>query len=184
MDNPADRLYISFHLALGGGGREKAFTRIWRAYGKRIRYYVSRILSGDGSSHDDCFQEVMLKIYEGLEGYGPERPLKPWIYRVARNCCIDFMKKRGDIPAEDIASTTAGTDRDPGEHFMRNELSSAIDECIDALGAEDAQLAYLRFFEEMKFGEMARVMEMNENTVKTRIAAIKKKLRCDLKEWL
>ena len=184
MDNPADRVYISFHLALGREGREKAFTRIWRVYGKRIHYYISRILPRDGSSPDDCFQEVMMKIYEGLGGYGPDRPLKPWVYRVARNCCIDFMKKRGDIPADDIDTMPAARDRDPGEHFIRSELSSAIDESIDALGAEDAQLAYLRFFEGMKFGEIARIMEMNENTVKTKITAIKKKLRGDLREWL
>ena len=97
MDNPADRLYISFQLVLGEEGRKKAFARIWRVYGKRIHYYIARILPREITSPDDCYQEVMMKIYEGLGGYGPDRPLKPWIYRVARNCCIDFMKKRGDI---------------------------------------------------------------------------------------
>lgn len=184
MDNPADRLYISLQLALGGDGREKAFTRIWRVYGKRIHYYISKNLPGDPGLHDDCFQEVMMKIFAGLRGYRPDRPLKPWLYRVVRNGCLDFMKKRCDNPAEDIQAAPDVREGDPGEHVIRSELFSAIGESVDALAPEDAQLAFLRFFEKMKFGEIARMMEMNENTVKTKITAIRRKLRDDLREWL
>ena len=184
MDNPADRLYITFHLALGSEGRERAFLRIWNAYGKRIHFFISRIMSRDADRHDDCFQEAMLKIYEGLDGYRIDRPLKPWLFRVARNCCLDFLKKRIDDAADDIESLPSAREHDPGERLIRNELFAAIDESIGALRDEDAQIAYLRFFEEMKHGEIAQVLNMNGNSVKTRVTAIRKKLRDDLKEWL
>ncbi|MBP7584831.1 MAG: sigma-70 family RNA polymerase sigma factor [Spirochaetes bacterium] len=184
MDNPADRLYILFQLALGVDGRDRAFTRIWNAYGKRIHFYVSRIISRDAGHHDDCFQEVMLKIYEGLDGYRIDRPLKPWLFRVARNCCLDFLKKRTEEAAENIELVPAAPGRAPEERLICGELFGAVGESIDALSADDAQLAYLRFFEGMRFSEIAKIMEMNENTVKTRMTAIKKKLRHDLKEWL
>lgn len=184
MDNPADRLYISFQLALGAEGRDRAFKRIWSAYGKRIHFFVSRIISRDAGCHDDCFQEVMLNIYEGLDSFRTDRPLKPWLYRVARNCCLDFLRKRIDDAAEKIELVPAAPDLDPEERLIRGELFGAIGESIETLPADDAQLAYLRFFEGMRFSEIASIVEMNENTVKTRMTAIKKKLRDDLREWL
>jgi len=184
MENPADIIYIGFQLALGEDGGRNAMTRIWTVYGKGIYYYISRSFPGDRYLCDDCFQETMLKAYHGLNSYRIGLPLKPWLYRIAHNCCLDQLRRRNEESIDDTAELAAPERGGLEENFMRSELVIAIDNGISGLGAGNAQIAYLRFFEGMKFKDIAKIMGMNEKTVKTRMDAIKRKLRTELKEWL
>jgi RNA polymerase sigma factor (sigma-70 family) len=182
MENPADTIYIAIQLSLGDEGRRNAMTRIWKVYGRGVYYYISRSLPG--GQRDDCFQETMLKAYRGLEGFSAGRPLKPWLYRIAHNCCQDQMRRMGEESMDDDAAPPADDRGGPEEKFLRDELLRGIDGVIGKLGAEDSRIAYLRFFEEMKFRDIANIMNMKEKTVKTRMDAIKRTLRSGLREWL
>lgn len=184
MESPADSMYIAFQLALGEQGRRNAMTRIWKLYEKGIYYYISRSFPGDPVRCDDCFQDTMLKVFNGLTGFSIGRPLKPWIYRIAHNCCQDLLRSRSEESLADAALPPAADVGDQEENFLRDELIMALDASINGLDVEDSRIAYLRFFEGMKFRDIAAILKMNEKTVKSRMAAIKRRLRSELREWL
>lgn len=184
MGNAKDTLYILIQLSLGGDGRTRAFTRLWHAYGKNVSFYISRFIGGKNMHHEDLFQEVMIKIYEALDRYDTRCALSTWIYRIARNHCIDYLKTR----RETIPLTTGGgeasraADR-PDERLLNDELITVIERCIETLDPEDGQIAFLRFYERMKYGEISLVMGINENTIKTRIRAIRSILHHELRDY-
>ena len=185
MENPADIIYISFQISLGEDGRRRALTRLWKVYGKGLYYFISKNFPSNSSHCDDCFQETMLKLYLALEKYSYGSNLKPWIYAIAKNCCLDYLRGNMDNISElntDLLHAAAYSD--PEENCINNDLFFAIENSLRGLDIEDSRIAFLRFYENMKFREIAEVMNMNENTVKTRISLLKKKLRIELKEWL
>jgi RNA polymerase sigma factor (sigma-70 family) len=184
MENPADRLYIKIQLSLGEKGREKALNRIWHVYGKRLYFFISRIMHDGNLYRDDCFQEIMLKIYINLEKFTIDRPLKPWIFKIAYNCCIDFLKKENNNSYFNYDFDSAADIPNPEQEFVNNDLLKAIEKCMQDLSYEDLQIAFLRFFENMKFREISEILAINENTIKTRLTEIKRKLRSELKEWV
>lgn len=184
MELASDRIYIAVQLALGKDGRERAFDRICRVFGREIYFYISTVLPRHGGHIDDCYQEAMLRAYNGLERFTPGRPVRPWLYRVAHNCCVDFLKSDRDEPLEEVPALPVSRDSGPEEELVRRELADAIDASIALLPADEARIVYLRLYGGMKFREIADVLCMNESTVKTRFAAARRRLRDDLKEWL
>ncbi len=184
MENPADKIYILYHLSSGGDGRMKAFNRIWKIYSGRVAFYISQILSGGSHSVDDCFQEVMLKIYQGLDNFRAEYPLKPWIYAIARNHTIDYIKTKSIDYVEYSETIPVADELNPEKVFLSSEIFSAVDNSLKKLPDEDAQIAYLRFYEGMKLKDISAIMGMNINTVKTKITAVKKILQNDLRGWI
>ncbi|PKL15999.1 MAG: hypothetical protein CVV49_18450 [Spirochaetae bacterium HGW-Spirochaetae-5] len=184
MENPADRMYILFYLSLGNAGRIKAFNRIWKVYSGRIAFYISQILPKGSYYADDCFQEVMLKIYQGLETFKIEYPVKPWLYAIARNHTLDYIQRKEYEEVEYFELITAADVTNPESGFVRSEIFSAIENSINKLAEDDSQIAYLRFYEEMKLKDIADIMGININTVKTRITSVKKILQNDLRGWL
>jgi RNA polymerase sigma-70 factor (ECF subfamily) len=184
MAGPVDYIYISLQLSLGEEGRRNAMTRIWELYGNKIYFYISRSLPGHGSGWDDCYQETMIKIYNGLKGFSAGRPLRPWLYRIAHNCCLDQLNRRTDESIDDVDPMQAADCTGQEEHLLRRELGDTIERAVAGLAAEDSRIAYLRFYEGMKFRHIAGIMRMNEKTVKTRITAIKRRLQSELRGWL
>jgi RNA polymerase sigma-70 factor (ECF subfamily) len=163
-------------------GHDDTFSEIWNRYGKRVSYFISIILPGETGNRDDLFQDIMLKIYEGLPSYDPSRSFEVWAYRIARNRCIDYLRTRHIH--EEAHDTIPGRAGDPADECIRSGLDRAIREALDGLAPDDRQIAYLRFFENMRIGDIAASMDMNINTVKTRITAIKRALKSDLEDWL
>lgn len=184
MENPADIIYISLQSSMGESGRHKAMTRIWNVYGKGLYYFISKSFQNNSSLCDDCFQEVMLKIYLGLEKYSYGYHLKPWLYTIARNCSLDYIRRDSDFTCELNSELFLTELPGPEECHIKNDLSSAIKNSINGLEVDDSRIAFLRFYENLKLREIAQIMCMNENTVKTRIVSIKKKLRTELAEWI
>jgi len=184
MENPADIIYITLQVSLGISGKDRALTRIWKVYGKGVYYFISRYFPGDNDLCDDCFQETMLKLYSSLDNYSPGSPIRPWIYAITRNCCIDH-KRRYETSSNDIEPESLQADYSgPEENYISRELSADINRSMGTLEPEDSRIAFLRFHEGMKYKDIAFALGMNENTVKTRMDSIKKKLRYELKEWL
>lgn len=162
--------------------RQDIFSAIWSQYGKRISYFITCNITSEKGHVDDLFQEVMLNIFEHLPSYDRSLPFEAWAFRIARNRCIDHLRTRRQH--EELGEEICDTGDDPGESIIRSELDRAIRKALKVLAPDDRQIAYLRYFEELRLGEIAVIMNMNINTVKTRMTAIKRSLRSELENWL
>ena len=86
-------------------GDEAAFTALVKRYERELYGYLRRYL-GDASFADDVFQNTFLQIYVKRDSYEPGRPVRPWLYAIATNQAIDFMRRRGRRSAVSLEHQT------------------------------------------------------------------------------
>src|SRR6266508_2719362 len=80
-------------LEAARGGDEDAFGHLIEPFRGPLHAHCYRML---GSLHDaeDALQEVLLRAWRGLQGFDHRRPLRPWLYQVATNLCLDLIRRR------------------------------------------------------------------------------------------
>ncbi len=182
MNNFIEQLRIARISSLDEVQRKEIFTRIWEDYGKHLSYFIAQFVPTEYSHFDDLFHDVIIKIFENLGQYDPFRSFEAWAFRIARNHCIDRLRTRQ--LNEDVNEEQPDTRNDPGTAAIRSEMDRAVRQSLASLDPDDRQIAYLRYFENFRYGQIAAVMGMNVNTIKTRIRIIKRQLRPVLEEWL
>jgi RNA polymerase sigma-70 factor, ECF subfamily len=163
--------------------KNQFFEMIWHTRGKRISFYIKRLLLSEEQSYEDLFQEIMLKIYNSLDNYNHSFGIDSWLYKIARNHCIDYMRKKqpddNAIEAETLPSPT-GT---PEQLYLTAELIDEIDDAVNRMTKEERELGFLRLYEKMKFSEISEITGENVNTLKTRMKKIKLKLQHELEDY-
>ena len=140
--------------------------------------------TGDREDASDCGQEAMIRIWRGLGSFHSECAFETWVYRVAANCCLDFLRKRKRDRAEsleplreqgfDPPDPTPGTE----EKIIRREEHSRLREAIAALPEDQRDALTLTQLEGKSYGEAARMLETTEGTVKSRVNRAREKLKC------
>ena len=156
-------------------GDESAFGHIIDTYLGPISYFITRTI---GKEHeiDDIAQEVFVKAWKKLDSYDQTKSFKTWLYTIARNTCIDYLRKRKDImfsqlSNEDDDITFEDTLRDneplPDEVFERTETKEMLERLISTLPVHQRSVVGLKTFGELTFEEIAVIEKRPVNTVKS-----------------
>jgi len=160
-------------------GDHEAFVRLLARYDQQIMGVVYRF-TGNCYDREDLYQEVFLHAYRALSGFRGEAAFSTWLYRLAFNRCIRYMKKaRGPAPmtalaeVEDRASTPSG---DNPEHRAR---LAAIHRAAAALPDKQRVCFHLYFVEGWDLHRIAQTLDMREGTVKSHLNRAKIKIRKD-----
>ena len=163
--------------------RQDLFRDIWDAYQKRILYFIRNMVSGDA---EDLMQDVMLKVYRNMESYNPKYAFSTWVYAIARNHCINELRKhRPDIRPLDAGENlpSPSSSGNPEAGLAGSELNAEIRKILRRMQPDYSQMAYLRFFEGLKCREIARIMDIPAGTVKSRLYQIRKTLQNGLERY-
>ena len=159
-------------------------TEIWDRYYRRLYVYLKTSFRLPEPDIEDNLQEIFLKIHQGLQGFDPCRSMSVWIYGIARNHMIDVLRKKQrliepiDVETSDFESPYNGPDSD----LIAEELETIIAKFIGRLGPDDAQVAFLRHFEGMKYREISKATGIAVGTLKWKISRIRKRLSRYLSE--
>ena len=154
-------------------------------YQKKVYNTVLR-LAGHAAEAEDLSQEVFLKLYRGLSSFRGESSFSTYLYRIAANTAIDALRRASpqaiSLSAEDEEGEPyelALSDGEPLplELLEREERTAAIREAIDALPPHHRAVIVLREIEGMSYQEIARVLSVEEGTVKSRINRARAGLR-------
>lgn len=161
-------------------GNESAFDSLVFRYHKPLFGYLYRLLH-DEKQAEDLVQETFLKIYqEGKRGFIPEK-FKPWMYKIATNRCKDYWKKAST--KREFA--TEGIYDNPSQvyHIIDHQIERKwMMESLNQLSLDYRTALYLRFYQDLKYEEIALTLEIPLNTVKTRISRGLKQLEKILQE--
>ena len=138
-----------------------------------------------GSREDaaDCGQETMVRIWRGLSSFHFECAFETWVYRVAANCCLDFLRKRKREKAESLEPLREqGFDPpdpspDTEELALRKEEHARLRAAVAALPEDQRDALVLTQLEGKSYEEAARLLETTEGTVKSRVARAREKLK-------
>jgi RNA polymerase sigma-70 factor (ECF subfamily) len=178
-----ERFVIFIQSSFSKENKDDLYNFIWKNYNKKISFYVSNLIPLNHPYFEDLVQDVMLKIYKNLHTFNPVHSFKAWLYRIARNHCIDFIKsKQSEINRyEDLETNKTNDDKNPEEIILKDDLLKKIDQFMSSLEDTDREMAYLRFYENIKYQDISKILDMNINTVKSRIRSIKQRIKEHLK---
>lgn len=166
-------------------GSEEAPRELVRRYGDRIRGHIQTLVP-DIRDAEDLSQEVFAKAFQMIESYDPQYAFSTWIYTIARNSSIDFVRKHR-ISARPLDYIDGGEENtgaenwvpSPEEHLIFEQEIEKIKKAIDSLPEMYRIVAHMRFVHEYAYEEMAKELGLSLGTVKTRIRRAKERLQKD-----
>lgn len=164
------------------GGDDAAFSEVYERFGEMV-YNVALRLSGHREEASDLTQEIFLRIYRHLGGFGGRSTLKTWIFRVAVNHCRDRLS-RHQVATEPIDGGTydqradfADPSRSPEELALAADDGRRVADSLDRLPHCFREAVVLRDIEGLSYEEIADVLGIRVGTVRSRIARGREQLR-------
>ena len=147
--------------------KEKAFTSIIKKYQEKLYWHLRRMVV-DHDDANDVLQNVMIRIWNGLENFREDSQLYTWLYRVATNECLTFLeqqKKRAAVSLSDVESGLENKIK-ADQNFDGNKLEWKLQLGIQQLPEKQRIVFQLRYYDEMPYEEMSRVLETSEGALK------------------
>ena len=159
-------------------GDSQAFSTIVRQLMNQVAALTYR-MTGERESALDLAQDTFVSAWENLRGYRGEASFVNWVYRIATNKTLNYLKAGarretvGELP-DDIIDTMAV---DPEKRLVRKELAGRVLQFMHTLPPQQRIIFELRFYKGMPFEEIARATDRALGTVKTGYREAVKKLR-------
>jgi RNA polymerase sigma-70 factor (ECF subfamily) len=155
-------------------GDSSAFEAIVRRY-ERALFSVAYRLLGDYEDARDATQNALLRAYEGLDTYDPNRRFFSWIYRIAVNECLNARRARR--PGEPLSDHLEAAPADgPLQNVEAMERSESIDAALVRLSEEHRLVVVLRHFADLSYTEISEAIGVPEKTVKSRLFEARQRL--------
>ncbi|MGV3530703.1 MAG: RNA polymerase sigma factor [Flavisolibacter sp.] len=147
--------------------KESAYTAIIRKYQERLYWHIRRLVV-DHEDANDVLQNVFIRVWNGLQNFKEESQLYTWLYRIATNESLTFIeqqKKRAAVSLSDV-ETGLGNKVKADRHFDAQKLEWKLQLAIQQLPEKQRVVFTLRYYEEMPYEEMSRVLETSEGALK------------------
>jgi RNA polymerase sigma-70 factor (ECF subfamily) len=148
-------------------GREEAFRLLLTTYRERVYWLVRRTLVIHDDA-DDVTQEVFIRIWKALPAFRGESSLFTWIYRIATNEVNRYLKKRRlqvFIPWNDTAERVAHCLADD-RFFQGSEAERLLFKAISLLPEKQRLVFSMRYFDELSYEEISRIVGTSEGALK------------------
>ena len=147
--------------------RNYGFNMLVRTYQQKV-YWLARKMVVDHDDADDVTQEVFIKVHKAIDDFREDAQLFTWLYRIATNECLTFMKKKrrrfflpiGDAESE-LADKIEAIPSVPGE-----EVQKKLQKALLTLPDKQRLVFNLKYYEDMSYGQMAQVTGTSEGALK------------------
>ncbi len=162
-------------LALGSGD-QYAYAELMNLYRDSL-YFTMLKMTGSPHDADDLTIEAFGKAFKNLPQYTPEFAFSTWLFKIATNNCIDFMrkKKRGSftlntgIDEDDMSAQVVTTTANPEEQFINKQKIQLIQQVVKRLKPHYKKLIEMRYFKEYSYDEIAEELNLPLGTVKAQL---------------
>ena len=176
-----DRALVAAALA----GDQSAYAALMQKYSNALRHHIARTVHKPGDV-DDLVQESFIKAFNALGSYSSGFAFSTWLYKIATNHAIDFLRKKRlptvslDKPAQPGEGPAQIELRDeeyrPDKHIVRDQRRELIQIAIDRLPPKYHRVIVLRHQEEKTYEEIAQELDIPLGTVKAHIFRARKLL--------
>ena len=173
-------------------GRIGAFEELVNRFERPLFFYALRRVQDDETARD-VVEESFIKLTKHAPRFDPAAPLAAWLYTVTRNKCIDILRKRRPVTSLD---QSIFDDNKTGRHEIlpdknpstvarveASEIASRLDEALEKINVQQRETFMLREVHGLKFIEIAELLNISENTVKSRMRYALEALRSNLHDF-
>ncbi len=159
-------------------GEQKAYADLMQRYKESIYFMVLKMVNNKDDAQD-LTVETFGKAFQKLDKYQPEFAFSTWLFRIATNNCIDFIRKKklntlsidrmidedGNNHPLQIKSDTLN----PEETSIKKQQSQELKLIVEGLPQRYRNLITLRYFEELSYDEIAKELDLPLGTVKAQL---------------
>ncbi len=164
-------------------GDQAAYRVVVDTYADELVGFVARLV-GNLEDGRDLGQEAFVRAYRNLHRYDPERPFKPWLFRLARNLAYSHLKATASRPdrrasplIEEAISSPESETQSPARAVWRSERRHAVDAVLSEMRPQFREVLLLRYMHHMDYEELAAAMGVPLGTVKTWLHRAKRQFR-------
>lgn len=177
-------------------GDERAFALLFERHRRPLYTYILRNC-GRPDVADELLQDVFLRVINSAATYKPSAKFTTWLYRIARNACIDAARKRSRAELYSLQNTVG--DDDSGQSFQdlliddearagdadadRRAFRDRLQKALEKLPEEQREVFLLRQLSGLKFREIAHVVDAPLPTIKSRMRYALEALRLELADF-
>lgn len=147
--------------------KEKAFTAIIKKYQEKLYWHIRRMVVTHEDT-DDVLQNMFIKVWRNLDNFREDSQLYTWLYRIATNESLTFLEAKKRKTSLSLSDDAAGLENlvRADEHFDANKLEWKLQLAIQQLPEKQRLVFNLRYYDEMPYEEMSRVLDTSEGALK------------------
>ncbi len=173
-------------IARSLGGEEGAFDLLAGRWQHRLYNFIVRYIGGDREEAQDLCQQTLLRAYQGLGRLREPEHFSTWLYQIAVNACRDEFSRRKQQPT--VSVDEVGDLVDPKEGgaergAMRRDLRDWLARGLQAIPEEQRLVVVMKEYQQLKFTEIADILKVPLQTVKSRLYYGLNNLRKVLAGW-
>ena len=158
-------------------GSEKAFASLMNRYHDPIYYMLFKMVN-NSTDAEDLTIETFGKAFQSLDTYTPKFAFSTWLFKIATNNCLDFIRKKQLSPIpydrtqdnlENIATTLQSDLPDPEEELIKRQKIEAVKGIVSQMKPMHRKLIKLRYYEEYSYEEISAELKIPIGTVKAEL---------------
>jgi RNA polymerase sigma-70 factor, ECF subfamily len=159
------------------GGSKRAMQVFYRRHNVRVYRFVLR-LSNDASLAEDLVSEVFFAVWRQAGGFKSKSQVSTWLLAIARNKALSALSRRlGEPLSDDFADLIADPAGDAETMIDNQDRSATIRKCLSQLSSDHREVIDLVYYHEKTVEEVAEIVRVPANTVKTRMFYARKHLQ-------
>jgi RNA polymerase sigma factor (sigma-70 family) len=176
--NLSEKAQRDFALVLQATkGDQKAYAELLGRYRDAIYYMLLKMVN-NASDAEDLTIEAFGKAFKNIQQYTPNYAFSTWLFKIATNNCIDFIRKRkattvsldqGDDDPDKMTPDIQSSTLDPEEEMIKDQKIKMMRELVSKLKPRYRKLIELRYFMEYSYEEIAEELELPIGTVKAQL---------------
>jgi RNA polymerase sigma-70 factor (ECF subfamily) len=180
-DNLSDKALYDYKLVKRAleDADQKAYAELMGRYRDSVYYMLLKMVNNKDDA-EDLTVEAFGKAFKRLSQYTPNFAFSTWLFRIATNNCIDFIRRKRkntfsiDQPIEDeeggeMVMDLRSDTLDPEEHIMKKQKVMMLRELVDKMKPRYRTLIEMRYFQELSYEEIADQLELPLGTVKAQL---------------
>ena len=160
-------------------GDEEAFSSLFRTYYELLYQFAGRY-SRDPQSAESIVQDVFVKLWEKRESLQIRSNVKSYLYTAVRNHALNVIKREARMTNEDAFDLHESADRSPEETLVDKETAEAVQHAVEQLAPQCRHVYTLKRYDGLSYIEIAEVLNVSVNTVKTQMKRAIKSLKRQL----
>lgn len=159
-------------------GKIKSFEDLVSKYEIVVMRFIYSMIK-DKQISEDITQEVFITVYNKLYTFDSKYKFYSWILRIAKNKCIDHIRKYSKINETNIDEMLGISSKEisPENIIEFKETKEIIRRYINSLGELDKQIIMLRYSSDVTFSEISKILDISESSVKRRYYKIKEQFK-------
>ena len=161
----------------------KAFEVLINTYKERLYWHVRRIVLNHDDA-DDVLQNTFIKVYRNIDGFKGDSKLYSWMYRIATNEALSFLKKKSNklgVNSVELQERMANN-LQADVYFEGDQIQLKLQKAIATLPEKQKLVFNMKYFDELKYEEISEILETSVGALKASYHLAVKKLETYLKE--